>query len=162
MASGDMELIKPIEVRPTDKALLIEHGEGTRVRGWFPRKALYYKDGKTLVKSWFVKMVANGKPTITKTELVNRFERKRKIVIDGGDNVDHLLSASEQLLQCIAEYRKGAINSSTALSEATDELAHWVEETKKGREKKPEQAKEKEPKFYGNVDKVIETVTKGN
>jgi hypothetical protein len=129
---GYVELPNAREVRPpTEKAVLLEYGEGAKKQGWFPKKTIAYEGGKTFVAIWFNKKLDSTwtKPP-TKTELVNKFEKKRLIQVQG-DNVECLIKAGEYVIQSYADYRKGSPNSGSVLTNALDELSHWIEENKK-------------------------------
>lgn len=130
---GFVELPDAREVRETEKAFLLDYGDGTKKQSWFPKKAIRLQDGKYFVAIWFNKKV-NGEtaPPPTKTELVNKYTKKRLIQVRG-DNVDCLLQAGEVVLKGYEEYRKGSPNSGRALSEAVNDLSHWIEEAKKDR-----------------------------
>lgn len=130
---GFVELPNAREVKNTEKAVLLEYGEGSKKQSWFPKKTIVsYEGGKTFVALWFSKKMM-GAVVPKKTELVNKFEKKRLIQLDLplGDNLDCLIKAGEYVIKCYADYRKGSVNSGCALSEALDELSHWIEENKK-------------------------------
>ena len=101
------------------------------------------------MKSWFAKKIS-GIATPKKTELVNKFEKPKRLIQPQGDNLDCLIKAGENVIQSYADYRKGSPNSGSVLTNALDELSHWIEENKKDKQS---------PKFFGNVDKVLETIT---
>jgi hypothetical protein len=135
MSDDNMELIRPIVIRPTEKALFIEHGEEKRVQSWFPKSALKYTQrgedyGRIFVKSWFAKKLSGIPAPPKKTELVGKFEKPKRLIQIQGDKVECLVKAVEYVLQCYAEYRKGTANSGTALSDALNELSYWIDENK--------------------------------
>ncbi len=129
---GYVELPNAREVRNTERAVLLEYGVGCKQQGWFPKKTIAYEGGKTFVALWFNKKTI-GAVVPKKTELVNKFEKKRLIQLNLplGDNLDCLIKAGEYVIKCYADYRKGSVNSGGVLSEALDELSHWIEVNKK-------------------------------
>ncbi len=166
MKKGFVELANARFVRDTDKAVLLDFvdANGAKKQSWFPKKAITEDVGGYGVAIWFQKIVSGNK-TPTKTELVNKFEKKRLIQPEG-DNVDCLVRAGENVIRCYAEYRKGSAGSGNNLTDAFNELSEWVEATKKDRAGKAEvkevketkETKSDEPKFFGNVDKVLEQI----
>jgi hypothetical protein len=152
--NGDMELIRPIIIRPTEKALFIEHGEEKRVQSWFPKSALKYTQrgedyGKIFVKSWFAKKLSSI-ATPKKTELVNKFEKPKRLIRLQGDKMDCLIKAGENVIQSYADYRKGSANSGSVLTNALDELSHWIEENKK--ERKPKAKEQEQPEDFRDAE----------
>jgi hypothetical protein len=127
---GFVELQNARQVKETEKAVLLDL-EGKP--SWFPKKAIRSQNGKYFVAIWFNKKNSGATPTPTKTELVNKFEKKRLIQLNLplGNNLDCLIQAGEHTIKCYAEYRKGSVNSGIVLSEAFNELSHWLEENKK-------------------------------
>jgi len=144
---GEIELVRPIVIHPTEKALFIEYGEEKRVKSWFPKSALNYTQrgenyGKIFVKSWFEKKLS-GINTPKKTELVNKFAKPKRLIQSQGDKVDCLIRSGDYVIQCYAEYRKGSANSGSALTDALNELNHWIGENKLDRQPKPKKEEEK-------------------
>lgn len=130
---GFVELQNARQVKETEKAVLLDL-EGKP--SWFPKKAIRRQNGKYFVAIWFNKKNSGATPP-PKTELVNKFEKKRLIQLNLplGNNFDCLIQAGEYAIKCYAEYRKGSVNSGTVLSEAFNELSHWIEENKKEKAK---------------------------
>ena len=126
---GFVELKNARQVKETEKAVLLDL-EGKP--SWFPKKAIRSQNGKYFVAIWFNQKSSGATSTPTKTELVNKYEKKRFIQLDLplGNNLDCLIQAGEHTIKCYAEYRKGSVNSGTVLSEAFNELSHWIEENK--------------------------------